>query len=380
MGSIESGVMTKLLFVEDDRDSIEPVLALVKHEPGMEADVCEFDDATERIQSIQPDIVILDLLIGSGLEPVGLDVRQFVWDSRFCPIVVYSARPDLHEEQHEHHPFVECVQKGRDGARNVLRALREFIGHVDVLKQTEEDVRQSFASVMRDVAPHAVEEDRSRWGETVKRAGLRRVAATVDNRTSDGAGLAAWEQYLWPPISEDLELGDILRYTAGESDSPEEFRIILTPSCDMVTGKNRTAKTARILVAKCCDTRSGLMRTRLKHRLDGKAGELRRHLKSNLLTPGWLDGFVPLPRLSGRIPTMMANLRDLDLIPFDDVSDREDSRFVRVASTSSPFRESLAWAYLQSAARPGLPDRDFSSWAKEITASLEDPASSEDTR
>lgn len=366
--------MTKLLFVEDNRKTIKPLLALVEKEPNMEAKVCEFDDATERIKSIQPDIVILDLLIGSDLDPVGLDVRQFVWDSRFCPIVVYSARPDLHDARHERHPFITSVQKGRHGPRNVLRALKAFIGHVDVLRQTEEDVRRSFASVMRDVAPHAVEEDKSRWAETVKRAGLRRVAALMDSRTSDGVGLAAWEQYLWPPISKDLELGDILRWTEREADSPEAFRIVLTPSCDMVTAGNRSPKTASILVAKCCEMRSGLERTSLKQRLGGKPGDLRGYLRSGLLTPGSLGGFVPFPKLSGRIPTMLANLRDLDLIPFDDVSDREDTRFVRVASTSSPFRESLAWAYLQSAARPGLPDRDFASWAKEIVASLEDPS------
>lgn len=370
MGSIETGVMTTLLFVEDDRDTIEPVLELVMEEPGMEAEVCEFDGATERIKSIQPDVVVLDLLIRSGADPVGLDVRQFVWDSRFCPIVVYSARPDLHDERHERHPFVKSVQKGSGSHQEVMEALREFIPHVDVLKQTEEDVRQSFASVMRDVAPHAVEEDRSRWGDTVKRSGLRRVAALMDNRASDATGLAAWEQYLWPPISEDLELGDILRCTAGDPESPESFRIVLTPSCDMVATGNRSPKTANILVAKCCNMRSGLERTSLKQRLDRKASDLRSHLRSQLLTPGSLGGFVAFPKLSGRVPTMMANMRDLDLIPFDDVSDREDTRFVRVASISSPFRESLAWAYLQSAARPGVPDRDTTSWAREITDSL----------
>lgn len=42
-------------------------------------------------------------------------------------------------------------------------------------------------------------------------------------------------------------------------------------------------------------------------------------------------------------------------------------------SISSPFRESLARAYMQSAARPGVPDRDTTSWAKEITDSLGGP-------
>ena len=369
---METGVMIKILFVEDERDTIKPVLALVEKEPNMESTVCDFYDATERIESVQPDIVVIDLLLGSGPDPVGLEIRQFVWNSRFCPIVVYSARSDLHDNQLEPHPFVKTEQKGRGTHKKVLQALKEFIPHVEVLKNTQEDVRQSFASVMRDVAPHAFEEDQSRLGETVKRAGLRRVAALMDNLTSDGTGLAAWEQYLWPPISKDLELGDILRCKAGGSSSPKDFRIVLTPSCDMVTVGKRSPKTASILVAKCFNMRNGLERTRLKPRLNKKPGDLPDQLRSGLLTPGSLGGFVPFPRLSGRIPTMMASMRDLELIPFKDVSAGGDARFVRVASISSPFRESLAWAYLQYAARPGLPDRDFDSWAKEITAALGD--------
>lgn len=165
MDKVETGVMTKLLFVEDNPQTIKALLVRVEKEPNMAARVCGFAEATERIKSIQPDIVILDILIDSRSDAAGLDIRQFVWDSRFCPIVVYSARPDLHDELHESHPFIKSVRKGRDGPRKALRALKEFIGHVDVLKQTEEDVRQSFASVMRDVAPHAVEEDQARWGK-----------------------------------------------------------------------------------------------------------------------------------------------------------------------------------------------------------------------
>ena len=40
--------------------------------------------------------------------------------------------------------------------------------------------------------------------------------------------------------------------------------------------------------------------------------------------------------------------------------------FLRIASIDSPFRELVAWAYLQIACRPSLPDRDFDSWRDEI--------------
>jgi hypothetical protein len=39
---------------------------------------------------------------------------------------------------------------------------------------------------------------------------------------------------------------------------------------------------------------------------------------------------------------------------------------MRVASVDSPFREQIAWAFVQIAGRPALPDRDLESWVQEI--------------
>ncbi len=61
-------------------------------------------------------------------------------------------------------------------------------------------------------------------------------------------------------------------------------------------------------------------------------------------------------------------MRDLDLIPLKEIGTlNSDKKYLRVASIDSPFRELISWSYLQVAARPGLPDRNFESWIQEIS-------------
>ena len=190
----------------------------------------------------------------------------------------------------------------------------------------------------------------------------------------DKTTLASWEQYLCPPVCENIQLGDILR-SADKTDKngepvPALFRVVLTPSCDLVTSENRKPKAPNVLVAKCCSVKDGLDRTELK---DMGEKKLKERLPS-ILTRGYFEAVIPFPGLKGRIPTMAANLRDLELIPINEISD-SDGQFHRVASVDSPFRELIAWAYMQIAGRPGLPDRDFASWADEIITTLENERS-----
>ena len=93
-----------------------------------------------------------------------------------------------------------------------------------------------------------------------------------------------------------------------------------------------------------------------------KRAKITKDLRDDMLAPGYMSPVIPFPRLNGHIPLMAANLRQLELIPFDKLKDD----YERKASIDSPFREMVAWAYLQTAGRPGLPDRDTAKWAKEI--------------
>jgi len=367
--------MMNLLFIEDESSSVEPVLNLIEREqPDIRYEVTGFDEAKDKITAVRPDIVILDLLVGGSSpepKPEGLKTRDFIWEKHFCPIVVYSAKPDIHDDEYEAHPFVKSIQKGKDSPQEVLKVLGELRPHVEALQEAELHVRHSFACAMREVAPYAFNtfSDSKQRTETIKRSGRRRLAALMDELSSDGSKLASWEQYLYPPVCPDTQLGDILRKADGKSDDPASFRVVLTPSCDLVASSDgREPNVDKVLVACCCSMKDGLNLTSLKNM---KPSKLKGRLPSTVLSHGYFEGIIPFPRLEGRIPAMAANLRDLEFIPLDDIG-LSDKAFLRIASIDSPFRELVSWAYLQIACRPGLPDRDFKLWSAEIVALLKE--------
>ena len=378
--------MLKLLFIDDDKGSIEDILDLTgKKIKNVCRKVSKFEDANDKISSFRPDIVILDLIDGGASPeaeyPKGLETDDFIWNQHFCPIVIYSAWSEIYDDdERKSHPFIKSVQKGRGSPQKVLDAIYELRPHVDALKETESYIRDSFSHTMRDVAPYAFTffsaSDSNERTETIKRLGRRRLAALMDelSLSPDETTLASWEQYLCPPVYKNIQLGDIL-IKADETDKngepvPALFRVVLTPSCDLVASGNREPRVSNVLVAKCCSMEDGLDSMGLK----GIGIKKLKERLSSILTRGYSEAVIPFPELKGRIPTMAANLRDLELIPINEISD-SDGQFHRVASVDSPFRELIAWAYMQIAGRPGLPDRDFESWADEIITTLKNERS-----
>lgn len=365
--------MLKLLFVEDEPSAVEPVVNLISREQKeIQCEVSGFSEAEGRIASLRPDIVILDLLVGGASaepKPEGLKTRDFIWKQHFCPVVVYSARPDIHDDRYESHPFMKSVQKGKGSPAKVLEALAELRPQVEALQGAEESIRQSFAVAMRDVAPDAFKffDDADRRNDMILRAGRRRLAALMDDLSASEDCLASWEQYLSPPIGTNIKLGDILREADRGYEDPASFRVVLTPSCDLVATDGRNPKVENVLVARCCSMKEGLDLTSLK----GMAlGKLKDRLPGTVLSHGYFESVIPFPCLKGRIPAMTADLRNLEFIPVKDIN-LSDAAFLRIASLDSPFRELVSWAYLQIACRPGMPDRDFDSWRDEIIALLE---------
>jgi hypothetical protein len=352
----------KLLFIEDERDTIEVVVdSLSKDHDCM---VVGFEESEDVLEGFMPHVVVLDLVLG-GLSPEaqvpGLDIFNYIWDHRFCPIVVFSAEPDLLESPR--HPFVKRVKKGTDGLKEVMKVLTEFSPHVEALQEAEAHIRQQFADALRIIAPYAFEaaspEDTDQPRDMIVRGARRRLAAKMDDLAVDGKKLAPWEQYLWPPVSTHLRLGDVLHQRSESLDNPASFRVVLTPSCDLVRSEGRAPKVAAVLVARCVSMREAIASTSLGNL--GKEKLLKR-IQSTLLTPGYLETILPMPVLPKLIPPMAAQLKDLEFLSFKQIENDYDS----VASVDSPFRELVAWAYMLVACRPGLPDRDFSSWITKI--------------
>ncbi len=313
-------------------------------------------------------MIILDLqeVSASGDRSfTGTSTCEWIWENRFCPIVVYSAFPDQLSDTHKNHPFIEVVTKGAKGVESLKESVTRLRPHIESIREAERSIRKEFSVAIREVAPYAYDtfkDNPAQRNDAILRSGRRRLAALMDGLSKDGTKLASWEQYLYPPVCPDTQLGDILRKADGKLDDPASFRVVLTPSCDLVVSGGRKPKVDDVLVTRCCSMKEGLDLTSLKGISSGK---LKGRLPGSVLTYGYFEAIIPFPCLKGRIPTMAAYLRDLEFIPVGDIGISEKA-FLRVASVDSPFRELIAWAYMQIACRPGLPDRDYDAWCDEI--------------
>jgi CheY-like chemotaxis protein len=358
----------KLLFIDDEPETIDPAVRALRAQ-GEECEVSPFGQTELNIDRFRPDIVVLDVLEGPvpDQKMTGLEDYDVVWKERFCPLIVYSAHPELATERHPPHPFVKSVTKGRD-LNQLTTAINDLKPNVDSLRDAEKHIRKQFATALRDVAPYAFEtfEAPADRIHAITRSGRRRLAALMDAEFGPGEKLASWEHYLNPPIGSDVQLGDILMKVGSKKEEPGSFRVVLTPSCDLVASSGRTPKVSNVLVARCCSMTEGVKLIGLQP----SKTSIAKRFPEPVLTQGYLEALLPIPSLPGRLPCMAANLRNLELLGFDEIGDAE-KQFQRVASMDSPFRELVSWSYLQVAGRPGLPDRDFAKWTEEILAACE---------
>ncbi len=362
----------RVLFIEDEEESVAVVVDDLK-ENNHETKVEDFEFGLDRILDYSPDIVVLDLAqYGNSAESKapGAGVYHEIWERCFCPIIIYSAYPELLADLKEKpHPFVTLVKKGKDSPTEFAQAINRFEPHVELLRETQSRVRAELSIALREVAPFSFGHfgtDAEGCRQSVIRSARRRLAAAMDEYVQHIELLKSWEQYIYPPVSSSPCLGDVYQRAGCPADDAESFIVILTPSCDLVCNGTRKAKVAQVLAANCVNIESGL---KCLNQHDARADKLQKFLQVNVLSHGFSKEIVPIPELSGRIPEMFLNLKSLLLVDLNELSNQD--HFRRIASIDSPFRELISWAYLQTAARPGLPERDFDDWSKSIVAGLQ---------
>lgn len=364
----EVGTPIHVLIVDNDADSVADLADLLEEDSQYSGVVVDFKEAMDRIRTEPPDIVVADLLDDQNREP-GNAVVDFVWKKHFCPLVIYSAEPRRVALPDKEHPLVALQQKGRRSDEEAMCKIRDLAPYCSALRRGHEENYRLLAEAMRDaamgVSTPAV--DVPSHIDAVFRAARRRFAATLDERRTKEALMGAWEQYLCPPLSSSPLTGDVLRRATSFDNGPEDFSVVLTPSCDLVREGNRKPKVSQVLVARCISMRDALAKSGFFS--VRKDPDIRR--LEQAVGRGYEGSVLFLPELPGRIPCMGANLRGLDLLPFDEIGEEgSEAQHVRVASVDSPFRELVSWAYLQNAGRLGLPDRDSEQWVKEVQAEI----------
>jgi hypothetical protein len=362
----------RILMVDDQADVVEPLRAELAKTAQVE--VVDFAGFHAGIERLAPHVIVLDLAQGNPAEMVnpGLKLFDEIWHKKFCPLVIYTAVPQLlDEDARRTHPFVKLAQKGSGSEEVVIERIREFGPHLSALEDAAKEIGLALNRALRDVAPRIFEniKEEGQQKEMLVRSARRRVAAAMDEELSTGGpNLRSWEHYLYPPTTTHLLTGDIIRKRGGDTKDTSNYAVVLTPSCDLAFGEKRDPNVKSALVAACKDVRRLLKELKLS---DSAAANKYKDKIRAVLTAGHGRSCLPVPGLPEVFPPMVADFQDLNLVPLEEIGNGKQP-FERIASADNPFRELVAWAYMMNAGRPGLPDRDFDGWVEEIIKAIPD--------
>lgn len=358
----------RILIVEDDEGMAQSLTAALCRELGEPQIfvINNFKDAQSQIAEKMPDVVVFDIFDDQIEEHPEYAVKPawlFVWNEFFCPVVFHTGH-EVSEYRDLVHPFVRYEIKGPGSHGRVATHIKEFEPKIDSLRTIRKELSWRAGETLRHVSPLIWRSGQplTDQADIFLRVVRRRMAAALDHTAEDQRPTQAWEQYIYPPIGDSLLTGDIIRSTSGDENKPESYHLVLSPSCDLVR-ERPTLK--QVLVADCVPIRRFVDKTNIGLQ------DLVKRLPSEL-TKDQVAGFTVLPTFPGVLPLMAANLKQLSLLPYDDIATKngETKHFTRIASLDSPFRERLAWAYLQVAGRPGVPDVDVETLAVAIDQAI----------
>jgi CTP synthase len=364
----------KILVVEDVQHTAEAIKATLEERLNLTGDdveiIGDFDEALNAIRPSRPyEAVVLDLYVGEASQSDdrrGQQVWEKIWDKKLMPVIIHTGGEcDLDPPIPEDNPFVTCIPKGSTSDVQVADYIDSLRPQILALREVSEEFDKAVHSVLKHTSPlvwQTTENDEQLRSQVLVRTARRRLAAIMDLNTMSGdEQLMSWEQYVYPPLGDSIFTGDILQVANGSAENPEDFRLVLTPSCDTQVTASGRCKVESILVSKCTHIKSYFDVCKVKK------SKILEDLPARLSEPQQ-GGFIPLPAYQRIIPLMAADLRKLELIPLENISayGRAGMGYERIASIDSPFREYVLWAHMHIAGRPGMPERNLKKWAEEI--------------
>lgn len=357
----------KVLIVDDIEDSVKGIYDHCK-EVGWVPQISGFDDVYTAIANFNPDVIVLDWRDDEANSDVGEKVLNNIWENSFRPLVVFSANEAIIniDSKLSQSSMLKLISKGDE--EPVIEFLRQIEAFTSALSKYRTDLGNALITSLNSI--EHIKAQPNFENDAVSYILSKRTSAFFDD-SYIGELSPSWVQYLCPSVSNSLCVCDIIRTVSQgtnyqQAGAPEEYAIILTPSCDMYHNENRIPKVSHVLYARCFskDLFHG------KPLAESPSTTSIKTVKTKL-NLGFNENYVPLPSFSNIIPYMTADLKKVDVVAIDKIATTpegidDNTKYVRVASICSPFREQIVWAYMQCACRPGVPDRNTELWAKEI--------------
>ena len=361
----------KLLIIEDNEETVKGICDYAQ-DHGWEHVNCDFDNASEQIAIFDPEIIVMDWMYDAEEIDKGAPILGEVYHNRFRPIIVFSAVANTIELPPEikNTPLVEILSKGDEEI--VIKRIEEWTPYIRAINNLHLELKKSLLSSVQAI-DNFMKMEQFPGDDVIKYMLNKRTTYYFDNEYI-GSVPPAWIQYEYPPIQGSLIVADVLRICSSEliidkPGKPEEYCVILTPSCDMARAKAGQL----ILVAHCSEantyTDDAVISKKEQSGEVSIAPKIDRLKKS--LNTGYNYAKVALPALPNKVPYMTINLKIIEQLAIEEVAISEKhisetSKYYRVASINSPFREQIVWAHMINSCRPGMPDRNITEWAEGI--------------
>lgn len=363
----------KVLMIEDNIDTIQGLIDAVS-DRGWEHKETSFDSAEENIYSFDPDVVVMDWMFDEEDAEKGKPILERIVSNEFRPVIVFSAH-DLSivlEDILRKYKLIDFTRKGDDDSK-LAEKIDKWMESAISLSQMRHSMNEALIESAK--ALDSFQKMEAFPSPEIVSFMLSRRTIQYFEQAEVGEQPPSWVQYVYPPMMNSLLVADVIRVYSEDTNQavpgvPSEYRIILTPSCDMV---NHGAADFKVLVGHCCDKdRFTEQKLGTGQNVDSGKGKDKVERVVKELQYGYNKAFVALPQLPNVLPYMTLDLKNLDFVLLADIAqtfesfDKTKHHYYRVASIASPFREQIVWAHMINSCRPGMPVRDTNSWAKGI--------------
>ena len=357
----------KVLIIDDIEDTVKGIIDNCE-ENKWEYQLVGFDKASAALLDFNPDVIVLDWCEDAEKINTGEYILNKIWDIAFRPVLVFSANAYIIDVKSklDKSKMLTVVPKGDETP--VIDFLKDIEKFVNALSEYRSNMSSALIESMNSI--YHFKNDSEIEESAIGYILSKRTSAFFDDKYISSIS-PSWVQYLCPPLGTCLSVCDIIRVNNNNSDmhlagKPEEYCMILTPSCDLYHSEGRLPKVTHALCAHCFPKEKFH-----GHDLSDNPSNSKISSVKTKLNAGYNENFVPLPGFSDVLPYMTADLKKIELIPLNEIavnisSITDEIKYIRIASICSPFREQIVWAHLQNSCRPGVPDRNTELWAKEL--------------
>lgn len=239
-----------LLIVEDEKNIKDSWLRAIDFYNieedkvfDIKATYCEsLSEAKDLLLSLRFDAAIVDLrlkdesLPSSNNNVDGVEIVRLISDSTMSIAAVYTGEPGLFNIDEYPKDSVTVFEKGHGDLKVILEWIDSKESMIRLIKNMKSDINNEMAKVfLKSIWP--------RWSFWIENSSdvytvdaLKRHMATHLHATFLNAGsnkVHPEEYFFIPPLTEDLDTGDILKMDDG-------YYILVTPRCEIAQDKHET--------------------------------------------------------------------------------------------------------------------------------------------